>query len=138
MKAYLKNYRQSPRKVRLVASLVKGKTVARALVLLNATQKRATGPLAKMINSAAANAKTHGIADTGSLIIKEFRVDKGLTMHRALPRAQGRSSKIDKHSSNIILVLAEPKQEKSEVRKTKSETKVKKSKTTKTKLTTNS
>jgi large subunit ribosomal protein L22 len=137
MKAYLKNYRQSPRKVRLVANLVKGKTVARALVLLNATQKRATGPLAKMLNSAAANAKTHGVADTGSLIIKEFRVDKGLTMHRALPRAQGRSSKIDKHSSNIILVLAEPKQEapstKSQItKKTKTKSKPK------TKLTTNS
>lgn len=119
MKAYLKNYRQSPRKVRLVASLVKGKTVARALVLLNATQKRATGPLAKMINSAAANAKTHGVTDTGSLIIKEFRVDKGLTMHRALPRAQGRSSKIDKHSSNIILTLEVAKEAPKKVSKAK-------------------
>lgn len=119
MKAYLKNYRQSPRKVRLVASLVKGKTVARALVLLNATQKRATGPLAKMIASAAANAKTHGVTDTGSLVIKEFRVDKGLTMHRALPRAQGRSSKIDKHSSNIILTLEVAKEAPKKVSKAK-------------------
>ncbi|MCR4274560.1 MAG: 50S ribosomal protein L22 [Candidatus Campbellbacteria bacterium] len=118
MKAYLKNYRQSPRKVRLVANLVKGKTVARALVLLNATQKRATGPLAKMINSAAANAKTHGVTDTGSLVIKEFRVDKGLTMHRSLPRAQGRSSKIDKHSSNIILTLAVQELKNDKVQKT--------------------
>ena len=134
MKAYLKNYRQSPRKVRLVASLVKGKTVARALVLLNATQKRATGPLAKMINSAAANAKTHGVADTGSLIIKEFRVDKGLTMHRALPRAQGRSSKIDKHSSNIILTLEVAKELPKKVSKAKAPKAVK-PKTAKTKST---
>ncbi|QQR82313.1 50S ribosomal protein L22 [Candidatus Campbellbacteria bacterium] len=134
MKAYLKNYRQSPRKVRLVASLVKGKTVARALVLLNATQKRATGPLAKMINSAAANAKTHGVADTGALVIKEFRVDKGLTMHRALPRAQGRSSKIDKHSSNIILTLAVAPSEKPKAQSSKLKTnKVTKPKTPKTK-----
>ncbi len=118
MRAYLKNYRQSPRKVRLVANLVKGKTVARALVLLGVTQKRATGPLAKLIKSAAANAKGHGVADTQELIIKEFRIDKGLTMHRALPRAQGRSSKIDKHSSNIILTLAVQELKNDKVQKT--------------------
>lgn len=104
MKAYLKNYRQSPRKVRLVADLIKGKPVERALLVLDTTPKRATAQLSKLVRSAIANAKTQGV-DAKDLFIKEIRVDKGLTMHRYMPKAHGRASRFDKHSSNIIVVL---------------------------------
>jgi len=105
MKAYLKNYRQSPRKVRLVADLIKGKPVRRAMLILDTTPKRATTQMKKLLSSAVANAKNSGqTADT--LRVKEVRVDKGLTMHRFLPRAHGRASGIDKHSSNVILELS--------------------------------
>ncbi|MEK7579363.1 MAG: 50S ribosomal protein L22 [Patescibacteria group bacterium] len=107
MRAYLKNYRQSPRKVRLVADLIKGKSVTRALLLLDTTPKRATGALKKLVESAIANAKSKDGIGVESLIIKEIRVDKGLTMRRSIPRAQGRATRIDKHASNIILVLAQ-------------------------------
>lgn len=106
MKAYLKNYRQSPRKVRLVVDLIKGKPVDRALLILDTTAKRATAQLSKLVRSAISNAKGQGI-DAKDLFIKEIRVDKGLTMHRFMPKAHGRASRFDKHSSNIILVLGE-------------------------------
>lgn len=104
MKAYLKNYRQSPRKVRLVADLIKGKPVERALLVLDTTPKRATAQLSKLVRSAIANATSQG-ADVKTLFVKEIRVDKGLTMHRYMPKAHGRASRFDKHSSNVILVL---------------------------------
>ena len=57
MKAFLKNYRQSPRKVRLVADLLKGKRVADAFVHLHSMPKRAAGPIEELLKSAVANAK---------------------------------------------------------------------------------
>lgn len=107
MKAILKNYRQSPRKVALAASLVRGKTVRNALTLLAFTTKRASSPVAKLIQSAAANAATQGTTDTDSLIVKEIRVDKGIVLKRMMPRAQGSASRINKRSSNVMVVLGE-------------------------------
>ena len=77
MKAVLKNYRQSPRKVRLIADLVRGKKVDVALAQLQFVDKRAAGPVAKVILSAKANALKTGIAPE-TLIIKKVTVDKGV------------------------------------------------------------
>jgi len=60
MKAYISNYSQSPRKTRLVTDAVKGKSVAEALIALKFMEKRAAGPIAKLIASAAANAEKQG------------------------------------------------------------------------------
>ncbi len=106
MKAFLKNYRQSPRKVRVVASLVKGKNVEKALVELEFLAKRASDPLKKMLSSAVANAKNMGM-DVENLIVKEFRVDKGITMKRMMPAAMGTGHRINKRTSNVYLLLAE-------------------------------
>lgn len=106
MKAFLKNYRQSPRKVRLVADLVKGKKVNEAIVALNLLPKRAGLPISKLVQGAVANAKQTG-ADAESLFIKEIRVDKGIVMKRMMPRAMGRGARINKRTSHITLVLAE-------------------------------
>ena len=76
MKAVLKNYRQSPRKVRLLADLVRGKKVKDALNALQFIDKRAAEPFAKVLRSAEANAKDLG-ADTQKLIIKNVQVNKG-------------------------------------------------------------
>ena len=115
MKASLTNYRQAPRKVRLVASLVKGKNANEALFILKTLVKRAGDPLEKLLRSAIANAKDRGVA-TDNLIIKEFRVDKGVTLKRIMPRARGSAFPIKKRSSNVLLVLAEatPKKVKAE------------------------
>jgi large subunit ribosomal protein L22 len=104
MKAILKNYRQAPRKVRLLADLVRGKKVADALATLRFVDKRAAGPFAKVIASAVANAKGQG-ANTDQLKIKTVRVEKGMVMKRFMPRARGSASRINKRNSHIIVEL---------------------------------
>jgi len=106
MKAFLKNYRQSPRKVRLVADLVKGKNANDAIVSLNLLPKRAGLPIRKLVESAVSNAKQIG-AEVENLFIKEIRVDKGIVMKRMMPRAMGRGARINKRTSHITLVLGE-------------------------------
>lgn len=106
MKAFLKNYRQSPRKVRIVAGLVRGKRIDQALVELDFLAKRASTPLKKLLQGAVANAKNMGI-DTANLFVKEFRVDKGVTMKRMMPAAMGSGHRINKRTSNVSLILAE-------------------------------
>lgn len=105
MKAFLKNNRQSPRKVRLVADLIKGKTVSEALVQLEFTPKKASETLRKLLESALANAKNTYGAEKDRLIVKEVRVDKGIVLKRSMPRARGSAKPIKKRSSNISLVL---------------------------------
>lgn len=104
MKAVLKNYRQSPRKVRLLADLVRGKKVNEALRLLSFVDKRASGPFSKVIASAAANAKQAG-RDVESLKIAKVAVDKGMVMTRFMPRARGSASPINRRSSHITVEL---------------------------------
>lgn len=106
MKAFLKNYRQSPRKVRLVARLIKGKNVPDAISELDFLVKRAGLPLKKLLVSAVANAKQTG-AEVENLYVKEFRVDKGITMKRVMPAAMGSAHRINKRTSNVALFLAE-------------------------------
>lgn len=106
MKAYLHNYRQSPRKVALMAGLVRGKSVAQALTSLKFTGTRSSFPVIKLIESAVANAKNSGF-EPESLFIKEIRVDKGVTLKRMMPRAQGRSARINKRSSHVLVVLGD-------------------------------
>ncbi|MBP9803202.1 MAG: 50S ribosomal protein L22 [Candidatus Pacebacteria bacterium] len=106
MKAFLKNYRQSPRKVRLVADLVKGKKIDEALLELDFLVKRASLPISKLIKSAVANAKVLGM-DEANLIIKDLTVDKGIVMKRMMPRAMGRGARINKRTSHVTVILAE-------------------------------
>jgi len=106
MKAFLKNYRQSPRKVRLVAGLVKGKSVGEAIAELDFLAKRAGLPIKKLLLSAVSNAKQMGI-EAENLYIKELRVDKGITMKRMMPAAMGSGHRINKRTSHLNLLLAE-------------------------------
>ena len=107
MKAYLKNYRQSPRKVRLVATLIKGKSVPQAGLILHTIAKRAGWPLKKLLDSAVANANHASKRDEANLFVKDVRVDKGFTLERYMPRARGSAFPIRKHSSHISIVLEE-------------------------------
>lgn len=117
MEAYLKNYRQSPRKVRLLADLVRGKRVSRALTELSFMPKRAAGPMKKLIESAIANAEHNFNAKKDDLIVKEITVDQGVTLKRWRPRAMGRASSIHKHTSNVFVRLAVLEPVKDEVKK---------------------
>ena len=106
MKAFLKNYRQSPRKVRLVAGLIKGKSVAEAITELDFLAKRAGLPIKKLLLSAVANAKQMGI-EMENLFIKELRVDKGIVMKRMMPAAMGSGHRINKRTSHLNILLGE-------------------------------
>ena len=109
MKAFLKNYRQAPRKVRLVAGLIKGKKVEEAIPMLDFLAKRAGFPIKKLLLSAVANAAQMGLAKE-NLYIKELRVDKGIVMKRMMPAAMGTGHRINKRTSHITLLLAEKEQ----------------------------
>ncbi len=118
MKAILKNYRQSPRKVRLVADSVKGKKVEDALLKLRFMPKRATDVLLKLIASAVANAKENfDISDP--LFIKNVEINQGVTLKRFRPRARGSAFRINKRTSNIVVTLASVSEMKVKVKKGK-------------------
>lgn len=104
--AKLNNFRQSPRKMRLVASLLNGKNVERALVALSLLPKKASAPITKLIKSALANAKSQNI-NSDSLVIKRLSVDGGAILYRRRFRARGRVVPIRKRTSKVILVLGE-------------------------------
>ncbi|OGZ06308.1 MAG: 50S ribosomal protein L22 [Candidatus Lloydbacteria bacterium RIFCSPHIGHO2_01_FULL_49_22] len=104
--AKLSQYRQAPRKVRLVATLLKGMTVENALVELSHRTKRVAPIFHKLVLSAVANAKMQGL-DEKTLIVKGIRVDKGPVLKRSRPRAQGRAFPIHKHTSHIVVTLTD-------------------------------
>jgi len=106
MKSSLKNYRQSPRKVRLVADLVRGKKVKQAILELNFLPKRAGEIMTTLINSAVANAENNFKVSADDLIVKGITVDQGLTLKRYRPRARGVAKRINKRTSNINVSLA--------------------------------
>jgi large subunit ribosomal protein L22 len=105
--AVLKNLRIAPRKVRLVVNLVKGRSVQNALDLLKVTNKRAAPVVAKMIQSAIANASAKQTVDVDRLVVSEGFVNGGPSMKRWLPRAQGRATPLQKRSSHVTIKLKE-------------------------------
>ncbi len=125
MKAFLKNYRQSPRKVRLVTDLIKGKRVADAFLHLSSLPKRASGPITKLLSSAVANAKNAGVS-TDNLFITSVTVNEGIVLKRSMPRARGSASRINKRTSHIMLSLGEKDIVAKDAKKAKAEPKVKK------------
>lgn len=105
MKATLSNYAQSPRKVRLVSDLVKGKTIPEALTLLKFEARRAADPIAKLVASAAANAEKQGERPE-TLVVKSITVNKGVVLTRFMPRAFGKPSPIARRRSHVTVLLA--------------------------------
>ena len=105
MKATLKNYRQAPRKVRLIADLIKGKRVDIALAQLDTMIKRGALPVKKLLLSALDNSKK----SPELLIVENATVDKGIVLKRMMPRAMGRGFPIHKHTSHITINLKENK-----------------------------
>lgn len=107
VKASLQSYRQSPRKVRLIATAIRGKRVADALSQLDFMVKRGAAPMKKLLLSAVANAENNFKLDKSTLIVKNVTVDGGVTMKRSMPRAFGRAYPIHKRTSHINLTLDE-------------------------------
>ncbi|MBA3473360.1 MAG: 50S ribosomal protein L22 [Rubrobacter sp.] len=108
MKAVAKYVRIAPRKARLVADEVRGKSYPEAVSLLQFTNKRAAQILGGVLNSAAANAEHNSDADPDELRIRTVRVDEGPTIKRYRPRAMGRATMIRKRTSHITVELEPP------------------------------
>ena len=104
MKALLTNYHQSPRKVRLVADLIRGKSVPAARQALMFFPKKSSPAISKLLDSAVANARATG-STPEQLFVKKITVDKGAVMRRARPFARGRSGTIRKEMSIVFLEL---------------------------------
>ena len=105
IRASIDTYNQSPRKVRLVTELVKGKKVSEAIAALTFLPKRAALPVKKLIESAAATAKARG-EDMDALKVAEIRVDSAGMIVRAMPRAMGRSAPIRRRRSQVFVRLS--------------------------------
>jgi large subunit ribosomal protein L22 len=118
MKASLTNYRQSPRKVRLITEAVKGKRVSDANIVLAYMAKRGAEPIQKLIMSAAANAVNLG-ATAENLVIKNIEVNKGFVIKRSMPRAMGVAKPINKRTSHVAVTLVEQAPKEKKVKATK-------------------
>jgi large subunit ribosomal protein L22 len=107
--AKLSYLRITPRKVRVVADLIRGKQVGQALNMLTYVEKRAAEPLAKLLRSAVANADqaSKGQIDVDTLFVQKLWVDQGPTLRRFMPRAMGRAFKVLKKTSHILITIGD-------------------------------
>ena len=105
MKAFLKNYRQSPRKVSLVADFVRGKSVPAAQAALRFLPQKSAPDVLKLLNSAVSNASQQGYS-VEDLKVKTITVNKGMAMRRSYPRSRGRATRFMKTSSHVAIELA--------------------------------
>ena len=103
--ATAKYVRVSPRKVRLVADQIRGKHIDDARSLLQFSPRHAAGDIAKVLESAAANAEANHDLIGDEMIVHEIRVDEGPTLKRFRPRAMGRATPIHKRTSHISVAL---------------------------------
>ncbi len=128
IRASAKGIRQTPRKLGLVAALVRGRTVADALTILEHTGKRAAKPLAKVIASAKANAINNSRLKEDSLLITQLQITSGPRLKRFNPAAHGRAAPYMKKASHVLIEVTgevKPKKPAAEVKaatKTKKET----------------
>jgi large subunit ribosomal protein L22 len=108
--AVLHMVRTSPRKLNLVAQLIRGKKVSAALADLEFSQKRIAKSVRKTLQSAIANAENNHQLDVDNLVVAEAHVGKALVMKRFNPRARGRVGRIFKPFSNLTVVVREVEQ----------------------------
>jgi large subunit ribosomal protein L22 len=136
--AKLRHLKISPRKVRLVADMIRGKKAEEAQTILGFAIKKGAEPVLKLLNSALANAKNNNKAEISNLIVSKIIVDEGPIAKRIMPRAKGKGDRIMKRSSHVTLaldVIRGPKKNNKKKQLEKTETKDKdKKEITKTKV----
>ena len=108
-RSVVRNIQMSPRKMRVVADLVRGERVEEALDNLRFMPKKAAVIIRKAVESATANAevKSDGEVDVDKLSIQTITVDGGTTLKRWMPRAQGRANRINKRTSHLTVVVSD-------------------------------
>lgn len=105
--AKLSYLRMGPRKVRLVADMIRGRKISKALEILVLSKKAAARPILKLLNSAVANAKHNNNLMASDLCVKTIMVDGGPMLKRWMPKAHGRATPIRERTSHITLGLGE-------------------------------
>jgi len=104
--ASIKNLNIAPRKVRLVADLMRGKPVVMAIALLQALPNRSSGPIEKLIHSAVVNAQAKNM-DMSKLVVQNLTVDKGRVLRRMKAKSKGMGGLIQRKQSHVHLTIAE-------------------------------
>ncbi len=105
--AYAKLLRTSPQKLNLVATMIRGKQVGKAVADLSFSRRRIAGEVKKVLQAAIANAENNHQLDVDRLYVKEATVGKTLTMKRFRARARGRGARIVKPFSNLTVIVRE-------------------------------
>ena len=103
--AVVRHVRMSPRKMRIIANMVRGKRVDEAMGLLKVLPKKAAVVIRKLLISAVANAEHQGEQDVDALLISALTVDGGPVLKRWLPRAMGRANRVNHRTSHVTLTV---------------------------------
>jgi len=107
-RATLSRFRESPRKVRMVADMIRGRSVDDALSILRLQQRKAAKMLSKVLGSAIANATENEKADSDKLVVTKVNVDGGPVQKRWMPRSMGRANRINSRTSHVTIVVDVP------------------------------
>lgn len=107
-RAILRNFRESPRRVRMVAGMIRGRSVADALAILTLQQRKAAKMLSKVVRSAVANATENEKADADKLVVTSVAIDGGTIQKRWLPRSMGRANRLNRRTSHVTVVVDLP------------------------------
>jgi large subunit ribosomal protein L22 len=105
--ARLSNVRIAPRKLRILANMIRGRDVTSAINSLRFANKSGSRELFKLLVSAVANAEDQGEVDIDRLVVARIQVDQGPTARRWRPRAMGRANRIQKKSSHVLVEVRE-------------------------------
>lgn len=116
--ASLQNYRITPRKVRVVADMIRGKGIVEARNILEHVVKKAKNPLRDLLDSAVANASHNHKIEEAGLVVKEIRVDQGYVLKRSIPMARGSAFPMKKRTSHVSITLAPAPEKKAKKAKT--------------------
>jgi large subunit ribosomal protein L22 len=107
-RATLRRFRESPRKVRMVADMIRGRSVDDALSILRLQQRKAAKMLSKVLGSAIANATENDKADADKLVVTNVSIDGGPVTKRWMPRSMGRANRINSRTSHVTITVDVP------------------------------
>jgi large subunit ribosomal protein L22 len=107
-RAFLKGFRESPRRVRMVAEMIRGKKAEDALAILAFQPRKAAKMLTKVLNSAIANATENDEADADALVVTKVEIDGGPIQKRWLPRSMGRANRLNRRTSHVTVTVDVP------------------------------
>ena len=106
-RATLRRFRESPRKVRMVADMIRGRSVDDAMSILRLQQRKAAKMLSKVLGSAIANATENEKADAEKLVVTNVSIDGGPVQKRWMPRSMGRANRINHRTSHLTVVVTD-------------------------------